>query len=352
MVALYLASVEAAGKSALCAGIGRQLLDKGIKAGFFVPVQLSEAGSADGREDAAFVKEAFELGESIDLLCPTRLSRGELWRRLTDEVADFGRSLKQAYAKISRGKDIVLMEGLSGLGVDNVATLACYTIAETLDAKVVVVLRYSSTLDLAGIAQIGKKLEGRLIGVVINFVPESRIEALKGYMVTSFEEAGTKVLGILPEVRSLVGVSIKELAEALEGEILTCPDNAGEIVESVMLGAMSPDSGINYFSRGTNKAAVIRGGRADMQLAALETSARCLILTDSSEPLPAVVHQSEDKHVPIIVAKQDISGVIAGIEEALAKTTFHSTQKLQRFERTLGRHFDFKALSSELGLKA
>jgi hypothetical protein len=53
-----------------------------------------------------------------------------------------------------------------------------------------------------------------------------------------------------------------------------------------------------------------------------------------------------------MIVKQDTSGVIAGIEEALAKTSFHNPEKLRRFESILGDHFDFKAFSSELGLKA
>ena len=115
---------------------------------------------------------------------------------------------------------------------------------------------------------------------------------------------------------------------------------------------MTPDSGIDYFGRMANKAVVIRGERADMQLAALETSTKCLILTGNSKPLPPVVNQAEDKRVPIMVVKHDTSGTIAGIEEALAKTSFYNPQKLQKFENILGRYFDFTALCSELGLKA
>ena len=170
-------------------------------------------------------------------------------------------------------------------------------------------------------------------------------------MAAVFREAGIRVLGILPEVRGLLGTSIGELAEVMDGEILTCPENTSEIVENVMLGAMTTDSGIDYFSRMANKAAVIRGERADMQLAALETSTKCLILTDNSKPLPAVVHQAEDKNVTIMVVKRDISGTIAGIEEALAETSFHNPRKLKKFDGVLSSHFDFKALHSELGLK-
>ncbi|HEX75433.1 MAG TPA: phosphotransacetylase family protein [Dehalococcoidia bacterium] len=351
MVALYLTSVEAAGKTALCASIGRKLLNLGGKVGFITPVQLSEA-SINGYKDATFIKEALELEESTELLCPIRLSRRELWQSLADEAEDFIERIRQAYAHISLGKDTVLIEGLSDLGTDNVSTLACYKIAEVLDARVIVVLRYSSSLTASGMAQVAKELEQRLLGVVINFVPESRTEAVGQDMTALFQEAGINVLGILPEVRSLLGVSVGELAETLDGEILTCPENTGEIVENIMLGAMTPDSGIDYFNRKINKAAVIRGERADMQLAALETSTKCLILTNNLRPLPAVVYRAEDKHVPIMVVKQDTFSVIDGIEEALAKARLRSPQKLQRFETILDRYFDFKALCSELGLKA
>lgn len=351
MVALYITSVEAAGKTALCAGIGKTLLSQGKKVGFITPVQLSEDGDTNSSKDATFIKDALDLAESTDLLCPIRLSRKDLWQSLTDEVTNFTPRLKQAYAKIARDKDIVLMEGLSDLVVDKVATLACYTIAETLDAKVIIVLRYSPTLNPEQVTQIDKKLEQRLLGVVINFVPENRMETVRQNMATLFQQAGIKVLGLLPEERSLLGISVKELTEILNGEILTCPENTDELVENIMLGAMTPDSGLDYFSRMTNKAAIIRGERADMQLAALETSTRCLILTNNSKPQSSVISQAEDKAVPIISVKQDASGTIAGIEDALAKTSFHNPKKLRKIGDMLGHYFDFKALYSELGLE-
>jgi len=351
VVALYVTSMGAVGKTALCAGIGRKLLDRGAKVGFVMPLRLSETSNVDGYEDVAFIKEALELTESTELLCPFRLSRRELWRGLTDEVTDFTQRLKQAYRKIARGKEVVIMEGLGNLDTDKVSTLACYTIAETLEAEVLIVLGYSPSLNPSKVVQIGKKLGQRLLGVVINFVPQSRIEAVRHDLTAVFHEAGIKVLGIFPEVRSLLGVSVGELAEILGGEILTSPGDTGELVENIMLGAMTPDSGVGYFSRKVNKAAVIRGERADMQLAALETSTRCLILTNNVKPLPAVVCRAEEKHVPIIVVKQDTSSAIVGIEGSLAKATFRSHQKLQKFGAILDGYFDFKALYSALGLK-
>jgi BioD-like phosphotransacetylase family protein len=342
--------MESAGKTALCAGIGRKLLDRGVKIGFVIPVQLSETSSTDGNEDAAFIKEIFDLTESGEQLSPIRLSQSELWRSLTTEVADFTNKLKQVYRKISRSRDVVIMEGLGNLGVDKVSTLACYTIAEALEANVIIALRYSSTLDVSKIAHIREKL-GWPLGVVVNLVPKSRIEEVRLELPPLFNEAGVKIFGILPEVRSLLGLSVGELAGILDGETLTSPENADEIVENVMVGAMTPDSGVAYFNRKENKAVVIRGDRADMQLAALETSTKCLILTNNLKPLPAVVSQAQDKHVPIIMVKQDTSAAIAGIEEALIKASFRNPRKLETFGNVLDRYFDFEALYSELGLK-
>jgi BioD-like phosphotransacetylase family protein len=349
MVALYVTSVEAAGKTALCAGIGKKLAGQGKKVGYFKPVQLSEVDNA-GSKDVVFVKEALGLTESTDVLCPLHLSRKELWQGMTDEEADFEQGLKRAYGKISNGKDIVLIEGLSELGEDKVSTLACHNIAEALDAKVVVVLHYSPFMDTGEIIKVAKKLGQRLLGVIINFVPESNVETVKLHFAESFRKSGVKVLGVIPEVRALLGTSVKELADALKGEIVTCKDKTDALVENIMLGAMTPDSGTDYFSRKANKAAIIRGDRADMQLAALETSTRCLVLTGNAKPLPAVANQAEDKRVPIMVVKHGVADTVAGIEKVLARASFDTSQKLKKFEGLLEKSLDLKMLSAELGL--
>jgi BioD-like phosphotransacetylase family protein len=349
VVALYVTSTESTGKTALCAGIGRKLLDRGLKVGFMEPIHVVETGNTDGCEDAAFIKDNLKLAESEESLCPIRLSQHELWRNLTEDMAAFSQNLKQAYRKISRGKDIVVMEGLSNLSVDKVSTLACYTVAEALEAKVIVVLNYSPNFDVSKIVQVGTKVK-HLAGVIINLVPQSKIETAGRELAASFNQAGIKVLGTFPEVRSLLGVSVGELFQFLGGEILTSPEQTDEIVENVMVGALTVDSGVMYFNRKEKKAVVVRGERSDLQLAALETPTKCLIITDNIKPLSSVIARAQEKRVPIIMVKQDTSAAVAGIEEALTKASFRNRQKLETFSKVLDTCFDFKALYSELGV--
>jgi len=83
----------------------------------------------------------------------------------------------------------------------------------------------------------------------------------------------------------------------------------------------------------------------------LETSTKCLILTNNIKPLPPVISQAQEKHVPIIIVKQDTTAVIAGIEEALARASFRNARKLKILGKVLDNCFDFEALYSELGLE-
>jgi uncharacterized protein len=350
MNALYIASIESAGKTSLCAAIGKKLLNQGKKIGFVMPVRISETTDTDSLKSVAFVKEALQLDDPLEVISPVTMPEKEMWDSLTDDSQEFTQKIKDNVEKISKGKDVIIVEGLSGLIVDNVATLACYRVSEALNAKVVVVVQYFDSLSPSSLVRVADELGDNLIGVVVNFVPESKLEMEKQNLDEAFKEAGIKLLGVLPESRALLGATIEELASAVQGEVLTCPENSNELVENVMVGAMTIDSGIDYFNRKSNKVAVIRGERADMQLAALETSTKSLILTNNIRPLSQVVYQAENKHIPVVVSPEDTSQAMTNIEQVLSKVTFNSLEKLEKFEKIIDQHLDLKSIYSQLGL--
>jgi BioD-like phosphotransacetylase family protein len=351
VVALYITSTESAGKTVFCAGIGKKLIDHGSKIGFMMPIHVLEADDTNGCEDAAFIKDVLNLSESLDLICPIRLSHQELWHKLKEDSKNFFHNLKKAYGDISGGKDVVVMEGLSNLDVDETSALACYTVTDVFDARVIIVLNYIPNFDISQIVQISKKVK-HLIGIIVNLVPGSKIENVTRQLKDCFENEGIKVLGVFPEIRSLLGVTVGELAQVLGGEILTSPEKADEIVESIMLGAMTVDSGLTYFSRQQNKAVVVRGERSDMQLAALETSTKCLIVTNDVKPLPFVMVQAQEKQVPIVLVKHDTTETVDRVEKALKESSFRSPRKLDILNNVLDSCLDLETLYSGLGLKA
>jgi BioD-like phosphotransacetylase family protein len=179
-----------------------------------------------------------------------------------------------------------------------------------------------------------------LLGIVINKVPPSRMEAVRGL--------GGAVLAVIPEERTLLSLSVAELAELVEGKILNEAGKSAELVENYMLGALGVDSGLDYFGRKLNKAVVVKGERPDMQLAALQTSTRCLVISGDGEPIYDVRHSAEDKAIPIIVTDEDTNSVVESVEQALGMTKFNQEPKLPRLAEIMEQRFDFDALSKVL----
>lgn len=320
MVALYVTSLaNAAGKTAICAGIGRYLLDRGRKVGYLKPLT---AGADD--QDALFMKRILALEESEDVLCPA------------------AGNFKGAYAQVAQGKDVVLIEGTP----DNAAS----GILAALDARVIMVVGYSPRLPVADLIGSGKKFGERLLGVVVNKVPKKRLDQVHDELSAQFGPAGVTILGLLPEDRALSSLTVGELAEHLQGEMLNAPEEPVELVENFMLGALGVDSGLDYFGRKTNKAVVLKADRPDLQLAALETPTSCLLLTGNRAPHQIVLHRAEEKKIPIIVAKEDVSATVASIEDALSQVRFSQERKVPVITGIMEQHFDFQALSQGLDL--
>jgi BioD-like phosphotransacetylase family protein len=301
LVALYIVSPqEATGKTAIGAGLGRYLQDEGKKVGYLKP-------DAADKGDAAFMKQVLDLAEDIEDLCPDG-------------------DVKKAYDKVAAGKDVVIVEGTAGQNSAEVA--------DALGARVIVVEAYGAT---DGYKEFGNKL----LGVVINKVPESQMERASAEASTR----GVRVLGVLPENRTLLAVTVGELAEGLQGKILNSAEGAAELVENYMLGAMVVDSGRDYFGRKGRKAAVVRGDRPDMQLAALETPTSCLVLSSSQEPpIYNVMEKAENRGIPIISTASPTEDIVRSIEAMLSQGRFHQEKKLPRLAQLL-QHLDLTAVS-------
>ena len=129
---------------------------------------------------------------------------------------------------------------------------------------------------------------------------------------------------------------------------MECSD---ELVEHMLVGAMSVESALSYFRRKPNKAVITGGDRADIQLAALETSTRCLILTGNIYPSPAVINRAEELCVPVLLTRLDTLATIEIIENFFGKSRFQQPQKVERFSELMGEHFDFAGLYKALGVQ-
>ncbi|MBI5955362.1 MAG: phosphotransacetylase family protein [Chloroflexi bacterium] len=353
MVALYVTSTETfSGKTAVCIGLGRRLQHEGYKVGYFKPMsftaRLEEQGALD--EDSHVIQKALGIKDPLDAVCPVLITPRVLERIIRGQAPDLVGRIKEAYAQISRGKDVVIIEGANNLAVGSLIDFSGIEALEAFDAKGVVVERYRDDMVIDHLL-IAKRVGGdRAVGAVINTVPINRMEFVEKDVRPFCEKRGIKVFAILPQDRFLLSTSVGELVEYLNGEVLCCQDRMDELVENLMVGAMSVDSALKYFRRKANKAVITGGDRPDIQLAALETSTKCVILTGNMQPNPIILGRAEELGVPMILVRQDTLSTVECVEQVFGKVRFHDEKKIAKFEATLNERFDYAELYATLGL--
>ena len=354
MKTLYITSAETfSGKSALCVGLGMRFRKDGLKVGYMKPVNvnvpLREGVPYD--EDVFFAKQVYGMSEPTDLISPVALTQAKLEQQLRGPETDYTPKLMDAFNKMSEGRDLIIMEGGRSLREGYVAGLPPKKVVDMVEAQVISVIKHDDTLmyDRAMTAQ--NYFGQNMSGVVINEVPKTQLEFVLDVVVPFFTRRGIRTYGVLRKEGMLSAPSVRELADGLHAEMLCSVECSDELVEHMLVGAMSVESALSYFRRKPNKAVITGGDRADIQLAALETSTRCLILTGNIYPSPAVINRAEELCVPVLLTRLDTLATIEIIENFFGKSRFQQPQKVERFSELMGEHFDFAGLYKALGIQ-
>ena len=59
---------------------------------------------------------------------------------------------------------------------------------------------------------------------------------------------------------------------------------------------------------------------------------------------------AEEKKVPVVLARDDITAVVTNIEDALGKARFNEENKLPKLGEIMEQHFNFQTVYKGLGL--
>ncbi len=356
MIPLYISSTAPySGKSALCVGLGRRFQKDGYQIGYMRPVTTTKTciGDCVVDKEAEMMLQTLDLQDPIKSIWPVCFDAANVESVLRGEGTDYRKLIQQAFAEVSKDKDVVLLEGGSRCVQGLAAGLSCQEISAMVKAKVLVVDKYdvATALVVDDLLAYKMRLGKKMIGAVLNAVPRHRLDFVNQLVVPFLEEHGVPVYAVLPLDRIFSSVTVGELAEALQGEIICRPDLDSNLVENLMVGAMNVDSALHYFRRKLNLGVITGGDRPDIQLAALETSTRALILTGNMRPSPLIMSRAEEAGVAIILVKHDTMTTVQRAEEVFEKTRFHQEQKIARFEQMLSERFKFDKLYQELGLR-
>jgi len=130
------------GKTTASLGLFAAFTERGLKTAFMKPVgqRWIMLNGAPADEDAALMREVFDLPDPTHLLSPVQIPRGFTRRVIEGEVVeDFSARILDAQGEMAKGRDLLLLEGTGHAGVGAVIGLSNADVAALLGAPVIIV---------------------------------------------------------------------------------------------------------------------------------------------------------------------------------------------------------------------
>ena len=310
--------------------LATKLKEKGLKVGFFKPYGLlpnlgpsAEGGLCDS--DVLLLKKALGFSEPEEALCPVMLTEN-----LLEEVADgheerLIEKIKGAFEEIALGKDVVLIMGAKEIFLGGgFSGLSDSVLVKLFDASVLLVDRYQrDNMTLYSLLSLNSFLEGRVKSALINHVSPDKMDHVQAKVLPFLREKGLKSVVAIPEDRILSAFTVSTIAELIEGQILSCPEQEGNLIETFTIGSKPLDGSLSIFKQVYNKIIMV-GLRQEGEKG---NSIGGIILTGGKPPGEVILRVARERSIPLILTRAD---------------TFQTMERLEKARPALGSKDEFK----------
>ena len=345
------------GKSALVLGIARKVIASRKEVRFGKPLATTIESDAKHRlltsklidDDVYFISETLGLKESQLIPSVDFLSAEISESRLIKGNLNPGIHFDQFKASVCSPIDgINILEAAGSLHEGLLYGLSLDEVAKKLDIPVLLVHSWSDSRSIDDLLAAKSQLGDNFLGVVLNAVNPNEINNLKKKLSPALLKLGIEVFGVMPRSPLLRSVTVEELVRRLEAKVICCEEKLELMVETLSIGAMNVNSAMEFFRRRRNMAVVTGADRTDLQLAALEASTQCLILTGAGDPLPQLINRAEELEVPLLKVDRDTLSTVEIIEHAFGHVRLHESVKATYAFRLVEEHCDLDRLFHNL----
>ena len=326
---VYLASVGMrSGKSVLSLGLA---MNYPGKVGFYKPFRESTVRWNDQLtdQDAVLLSEVLSLGDAAKL--------SPFAYDIFDPISM--EKIVKGYEELSKGKEFMVIEGSRDFANGYSHGISHMDIASALGAPIILVSSVSpQAIDSVFMFKHFCDENGLdLKGVVLN-----RCEGTKE---KDFLKAkGVKILGEIPNLPELRTFRVSEIIEKVGWEVIAGKNGMDNIVEEVMVGAMSPQVAVRYMRRSQKKAVITGGDRTEIQLAALSTNTSCLILTGGIRPTRTITLRADELGVPVILTTEDTLTAAELVDHLIARIDPKDKDKIELIRKAIRKGIDLDAV--------
>ncbi len=264
--------------------------------------------------------------------------------------------IEEAFDRVAWEKDFVICEGSGHAGVGSVFDLSNARVAKLLGARVIIVSQggIGKPIDEVCVNQALFEKEGvEVVGVILNKVLPDKLALIEEFARKGLRRKGLELLGVLPHRQILSSPTLELIREELEVEPLNESTQYENLVDEVVVGAMSVTQALQYFKRGV--LIITPGDREDIILAAAttlfgqgSTGLAGILLTGNQRPSPSVMHVVKAFPFPVLLAREESYRVASRVHDLTVKTRPADTQKIALIRDLIAEHVDVNRILKSL----
>ncbi|MBE0477906.1 AAA family ATPase [Candidatus Aerophobetes bacterium] len=348
------------GKSTVCLGLLQVLKKEYSRVGFMKPVgqHYVEQDGVKVDEDVVLMREVCGVNNNLKDMNPITVAKGFTERYLVEGgLEKYIKMIEDSYERISRNKDLMLIEGTGHAGVGAVFDLCNASVAKLLKCKVILVSTGGIGKPIDEVI-INKALfdqeKVEIIGVVLNKVIAEKYEKIKKITKIGFERKGIKLLGVIPFKQCLTYPTMEQILEAITGKVIYGGKFLQKKVLRVLVGAMEPYHALSYFA--PCSLIIVPGDREDIILAAIagervmgkDYEIAGIILTGNLLPHEGVMRLLKESQFPILISEDDTYITTKKVHECRVKIRAKDEDKVKEAARLMETYLDIDEIVNSI----
>ena len=342
------------GKTTASLGLMAALQKIYPRIGYIKPVGQRFVEIAENKidEDTVLMDSVYKLNCPLIDMSPIAVEPDFTRRYL--ESANYealAKKIQSAFDRVAWEKEFVLCEGSGHAGVGSVFDLSNAQVAKLLGAKVVIVTRggIGKPIDEVALNQaLFEKAGVEIIGVIINKVTTDKIDYIADFARRGFKRRGLELLGVIPHHQILSRPTLRSIREELKAELLNDSKEMNNLVEDVVIGAMSANNAVPFFQEGV--LVITPGDREDLILSAATLCGKSdhtlagMILTRNLRPSENVMKVIRTLNFPVLLAEDDSYEIASKVHDLIVKTRPDDLEKISVIRDLIARHVDVKKI--------
>jgi BioD-like phosphotransacetylase family protein len=377
------------GKTTVSLGIIRNLQQKFDKVGFIKPIgqrYLEEEGLKID-EDSILIEKVCGIKSGLKDMSPITVEKGFTEKYITrPDKKNISRQIKDAFRRISKNQELVVIEGTGHAGVGSVFDHSNATVAKLLGSKVIIISSggVGRPIDEIVLNKALFEKEGvNVLGVIVNKVLPNKFDKINRLVRQGLERKGIEVLGVLPYDPLLARPTIEQILEETDFGVLCGGEYLERSVAKVIVGAMEPRDAERYITE--DSLMITPGDREDMIMIALncfrdssnklendglpsnsqshkpqgnglasnsQSQAQShkklkvcgIVLTCGITPQASIMELLVKANIPVLLAKSDTYNVATCVHDLTVKIRPCDQDKIKVVEKLIRENVDFKKI--------